>query len=359
MSLQPAAVHDLMWVQNTPGVFSLPCNKPSLYPAFTFLSITLCGNTAPNIKELHWLHQWTTTCPNKYKSAFCLWICSSISQSADVRGEWVAARKGEGGGDGVMRGRGKVWQSLTVGTKDPGCFGAHGERGRESEAEVEWVSVYRKAAKEPDILFFLWILPLGGKENRKVRSVEKRQKKKDMKRTWKKEIVIKRTTKFSLSLSSSISHLSQFNLKSTPISPEGLNSLFSCKYSLSFTCFHSLSVFSAFLCLSALLWNNAGSRQGFSINCLLFDCIHEWVAFVWTLHIINKWGVCIYGIGNRNGALWWFSMHNLSYSEVRVCGFVCVCLSIPFKHASFGCSVAGQFKSILLIGCVCALMQLM
>lgn len=38
---------------------------------------------------------------------------------------------------------------------------------------------------------------------------------------------------------------------------------------------------------------------------------------------------------------------------------VCVCLSIPLKQASFGCSVAGQFKSILLIGCVCALMQLM
>lgn len=52
------------------------------------------------------------------------------------------------------RGRGKDWQSLTVGTKDPGCFGADGERGRESEAEVERVSFYCKGDEGTTDPFF-------------------------------------------------------------------------------------------------------------------------------------------------------------------------------------------------------------
>lgn len=36
-----------------------------------------------------------------------------------------------------------------------------------------------------------------------------------------------------------------------------------------------------------------------------------------------------------------------------MCGSVRVCLSIPFERASSGRSVAGHFKSILLLGCVC------
>lgn len=84
----------------------------------------------------------------------------SINQSADVRGESMAAWWG---GD-TWRGRGKVWQSLTVGTEDPGCFEADGERGRESEAEVERVSFYRKGEKKPHTLC---ISPLGNGESEK------------------------------------------------------------------------------------------------------------------------------------------------------------------------------------------------
>lgn len=74
-----------------------------------------------------------------------------------------------------------------------------------------------------------------------------------------------------------------------------------------------------------------------SSHCKQVRCVHLWD---W-----EYWGHC--------GDLVCITSAIPKQVCVCVCGFVCVCLSTPFKQASSGCSEAGQFKSILLIGCVC------
>lgn len=96
-------------------------------------------------------------------------------------------------------------------------------------------------------------------------------------------------------------------------------------------------------------------RRGISINCLLF-WLHspEWAVPFWTPHIVNKRGVCAFmglGIGR---ALWWFSMHNLSYSRVRVRWF-CMCVFVHSPQTGFLWVFCGWPVQINIVNrlCVC------
>lgn len=180
---------------------------------------------------------------------------------------------------------------------------------------------------------------------------------KKKKRIWqeheRKESSLNELRSSLFSLSSSILHLSQFNLKSTPISPEGLNSFSSCKYSLSLSCFYSL----CFLQLSEPHCETMPVRKEISIRCLLFDCFNEWVAFFW---ILTLWvsELCPLARWVIERALWWFSMHDLSYSTAREALFVIVL--VHSLQTGFLWVFRGRINTVnRLCVCVCALMQLM
>lgn len=173
-----------------------------------------------------------------------------------------------------LQGRGEVWQSLTVGTDDPGCFGADGgERGRESEAEVETVNFYRKEDEGTADPFPPCVSP-SGKTPKKLRIWKEHERKKS-------SLNALRSSLFP-SLPPSRTSL---NLILNPLQFPPRDSILSFPVSI---LFHSLAFilsvfFSSFLWLSTLLWNNACARREISINCLLFDCINEREAFFWTL----------------------------------------------------------------------------
>lgn len=217
---------------------------------------------------------------NKYKGAYCLWICSSINQTADIRGEWMASMvKGEGGRRG--HGRGKVWQSLTVGTKDPGCFGADGERGqwergRGREGELPWQG--DEGTTDP---FSLRISPLG--ERKKCRKGAKEKK-----RIWKEH----ERKKSSLdALQSSLfpslpPSRTSLNLILNPLQFPPRDSILSFPVSI---LFHSLAfILSVFPSCASMPYCEIMPmpEKKISINCLLFHCINEWVAFFFELFIL-------------------------------------------------------------------------
>lgn len=259
-----------MWVQNTPGLSrSLIINclfiLPSHFSASQYVGNQSCTNFISKSTFVKDMYKRT----QKYLLSLILLFDHSV-------GVWgvngCQERVGERGTQG-HRGGGVRFDSLSQ--LAPSIQDALGQIGRGAEGARqrwrEWVSIVR-GRRNYRSLFSLHFTFRGEK---KKWEVWKRGERKKM--IWKeherKKSPLNALRSSLFPLFSAISHLSQFNLKSTPISPKGLDSLFSCKYCLSFSCF-----ILCFQCLSCGIMP-VPDKESQSIACYVNAVMSEWPSF--------------------------------------------------------------------------------